>query len=142
EEQRDVAGGGMVVENRRDQADRKHQARNYSPAQLEPHGEKGDLLAEPLSLPIAPVQIIRDDREERTEHKLKHGPAPFAASGRSRAGGRRRRRRPLAWLRPPAEPLTLPPLVSPPRPSHRAAGPSNLRPVLIQPASRSIRQCG
>src|SRR5262249_4007107 len=139
---RDVAGGGMIVENRRDQADREHQTRHYSPAKLEPHGEKRDLLAEPLSLPIAPVRIIRNNREERTEHKLKHGPAPFAASGRSRASARRRRRQPPAWPRPPAEPLTLPPPASPPPPSRRAVGPSNLRPVLIQPASRSIRRYG
>src|SRR5262249_42455647 len=101
---------------RRDQANGEDQARRYAPSQFEPDGEQRYLLAEPLSLPIAAVQIVRDDREERKEHKLKHGPAPFAASGRFRvwpgnrirhlAGPHRRaqatsrRPRVLAWWRP------------------------------------------
>src|SRR5215470_12201341 len=66
----------MEIEDRGDQQDRQHQATDDAPAQLEPHREECDLLAEALPLDIAPIEIIWHKREQRAKHQLKHGRVP------------------------------------------------------------------
>ena len=84
-------GRRMEVEDHRDQRDRQHQAAGDAPSQFVPDGEERDLLAEPLALPIAAVEVIGKDRHQRADHELKHGCATSclggAASAPAVAGG-------------------------------------------------------
>src|SRR5215203_4405312 len=73
----DVGRGRVIVEDHRDQPYGEHQAERYAPSELEPDGEKRNLLAEPLSLDVAAEEIVWKDGQERTDEKLKHGSAPF-----------------------------------------------------------------
>ena len=78
EEQRDVGRGRMVVEDHRDQAHSENQAGGDSPPQLEPHGENGYFLADPLVLDIPAEEIVRDNCQQGAEKNLKHGSDPCA----------------------------------------------------------------
>jgi hypothetical protein len=71
----------MIVEYRRYKKDRENDARRNAPAQLEPHGIKRDVLTYAFSLHIPAEKIIREDRQHRAEHQLKHASAPFAWRG-------------------------------------------------------------
>ena len=66
----------VIVEDHRDQRDREHQAGDDAKSQFEPHRKQRDLLADPLALPVAAIEIIRKYRQQRTEEQLKHGRAP------------------------------------------------------------------
>src|ERR1700747_2298318 len=66
----------MVVKYRRDEKNRENETGRDAPPELEPHGIKGDFLAQPLSLHIPPKEIVRQDRQQRTEHEFKHGSSP------------------------------------------------------------------
>src|SRR5207302_9933880 len=69
-------GGRMEVEDDRDQGHRQHQTTNDAKPQFEPYREKRNLVAEALSLPVAAIEIVGEDRQERAEKELKHGCAP------------------------------------------------------------------
>jgi len=78
----------VEVEHRRDQPDREHQACDDAPAQFEPDGEQRDLMAEPLALHIAPVQVIRKDRQTRAKEQFKHRSMPMLLMRGDRGGFR------------------------------------------------------
>src|SRR6185312_7853043 len=77
EEQRRRGGRGVKIEDHGDEADRQHQTAGNAPSQLEPYGKERDFLAEPFSLAVASVEIIRKQCEQRAEDKLKHGRGLF-----------------------------------------------------------------
>src|SRR4051812_20223488 len=82
----DVGRGWVIVENRRDQPYGEQQTKYDAPPQLEPDGEKRNLLTEPLALDIAPEEVVWKDGQKRTDEKLKHGSAPsYEAAVWSRA---------------------------------------------------------
>ena len=87
----------MIVEDHRDQQHGEDQAAGDAPPQLEPDRVERDLLAEPLSLPVAAEEIVRKDRQHRAEQHLKHGSAPSWRRRRPRISSARRRRRRPAW---------------------------------------------
>jgi hypothetical protein len=64
EEQRGGAGRGMEIEDHRYQRDRQHQTSRDAPSELIPDRIERDLLAEPLVLDIAAVEIIGEDRHK------------------------------------------------------------------------------
>src|SRR3981081_3498271 len=66
----------MKIKDHRYQRDRKHQTSDDAPSELVPDRIERDLLAEPLVLGIAAVEIIRDDRHKGANHQLKHGRLP------------------------------------------------------------------
>lgn len=74
----------MVVEDNRDQTDGEHQAGDDAVPQFERHLVERDLPAEALSLGIAAVEVIRDNRQQGAEKKLKHGSAPSRDRGELR----------------------------------------------------------
>src|SRR5215472_18712045 len=63
----------MKVKYRGDQAHGENNASRNTPSEFEPDGVKVYLLAEPFALGIATVEIVRKNRENRAEKKLKHG---------------------------------------------------------------------
>ena len=77
EKERDFVGRRMIVKNRGDQTDRENDASRDAPAQLEPHRVERDFLAQAPALHVAPVEVVRNDGQQRAEKELKHGPAPF-----------------------------------------------------------------
>src|SRR4051812_47309361 len=82
----DIGRGWVIVENRRDQPYGEQQTKYDAPPQLEPDGEKRNLLTEPLALDIAPEEVVWKDGQKRTDEKLKHGSAPsYEAAVWSRA---------------------------------------------------------
>src|SRR4029077_3544796 len=72
-EKRDGLCRRMIVKNRRYQTHRKNNACGDAPSNLEPYREKRDFPAEPFSLPVTAVQIVRKNCNDRAEKKLKHG---------------------------------------------------------------------
>src|SRR5258707_6888646 len=66
----------MKIEDHRYQRDRQHQTSGDAPSELIPDRIERDLLAKPLVLGIAAVEIIRDDRHKGANHQLKHGRPP------------------------------------------------------------------
>src|SRR5256714_13271861 len=66
----------MKIEDRRYQRYRKHQASNDAPSELVPDRIERDLLAEPLVLGIAAVEIVGEDRHKGANYQLKHGRPP------------------------------------------------------------------
>ena len=71
-----LRGRRVVVEDHRDQPDGEHQAGSDAPPEFEPDRVERDLLADPLSLAIAAIEIVRQDRQQRAEKKLKHRSSP------------------------------------------------------------------
>src|SRR3954467_14573345 len=63
----------MKIEDRRYQRYRKHQTSNDAPSELVPDRIERDLLAEPLVLGIAAVEIVGEDRHKGANYQLKHG---------------------------------------------------------------------
>ena len=55
-------GRRMKIEDHRDQRDREHQASDDAPPQFEPDRKERDFVAEALSLPVAAIEIVRQDR--------------------------------------------------------------------------------
>src|SRR5581483_6408842 len=70
----------MIVKHGRDQKDCQNEATRDAPAKLKPHRIKGYFFAEPLSLYIAAVEIVRKKCHQRAEKHLKHGRAPSRLS--------------------------------------------------------------
>ena len=68
EEQRGAGGRGMKIEDHRYQRDRKHQTSDDAPSELVPDRIERDLLAKPLVLDIAAVEIIGEDRHKGANH--------------------------------------------------------------------------
>src|ERR1700737_392686 len=67
----------MKIEDHGYQRDRKHQTSGDAPSELVPDRIERDLLAEPLVLDIAAVEIIGEDRHKGANDQLKHGrPSP------------------------------------------------------------------
>src|SRR6185312_7946237 len=74
-EKRDVGGGGVIIKNGRYQKHGQNEAARNAPPKLEPNRVKSNLLAEPLSLRIAAIKIVRQKRHQRAKKHLKHGRA-------------------------------------------------------------------
>src|SRR5215211_5330518 len=77
----DVGCGRVIVEYHRNQPYGEQQTKYDAPSELEPDGEKCNLLTEPLALDVAPEEIVRKDGQERADKKLKHGSAPSRGAG-------------------------------------------------------------
>src|SRR5437868_10452076 len=63
----------MKIEDHRYQRDRKHQTSDDAPSEFVPDRIERDLLAEPLVLDIAAVEIVGQNGEKGANHQLKHG---------------------------------------------------------------------
>src|SRR5258706_13299275 len=66
----------MKIEDHRYQRDRQHQTSGDAPSELVPDRIERDLLAKPLVLGIAAVEIIGEDRQNGANHQFKHGRPP------------------------------------------------------------------
>src|SRR5437899_11489628 len=73
----------MKIEDHGYQRDRKHQTSDDAPSELVPNRIERDLLAEPLVLDIAAVEIIGEDRHKGANHQLKHDRPPPSLRCRS-----------------------------------------------------------
>src|ERR1700753_263776 len=73
----------MKIENQGDQGYRQQQARRDAPSQLEPDRIERNLLSQPLALSVAPIKEVRENREDGTKEKLKHGYAPPSSARRN-----------------------------------------------------------
>src|SRR6478672_6290004 len=69
----------MIIKDYRDQTHRENYAAGDAPPELVPDRVESYFLAKPFSLHITAVKIVGKDRQQRAEHKLKHGRAPSVA---------------------------------------------------------------